>query len=169
MAHTQYDHEQALIFDFRDDSEIAYPILPELAETRTAQGFSNRPQILKLFNSLVKEIPNASSILAIKLAETLAAGSRISIRQTIFRHNIFQRNGFFLARQITRISLLREIQILKVIEMFHDCFPGIERLRSAGAACEGVEALFDILGQTDGKHCYTSISRTTNSKKPSYL
>src|SRR3569623_612961 len=47
---------------------------------------------------------------------------------------------------------------LQVLQMFHDRFPRIECLRSAAAAGEGVEALFDLFGQADGKHCYTSIA-----------
>jgi hypothetical protein len=65
---------------------------------------------------------------------------------------VLKGNGLLFAAVYAFQGTFGEIEILELIEMFEDSLADVEGLCAAGATSEFLEALFDGLGKTDGKH-----------------
>jgi len=68
---TELDDQDAksLIFDAGDDSDIAYAIFPELAQTRAAQGLANAARVVQGRHPIAQERQDASGMLRVELVE----------------------------------------------------------------------------------------------------
>src|ERR1035437_7364554 len=77
-AHNQYANQ--FVFDFGDDSVVADPVLPELAELLALEGFANAARVLKQSDALEDEAVDAAHNLRIKALQ-FARGPRVQINR----------------------------------------------------------------------------------------
>jgi len=56
MPDTQHQYDYSHIFDFADDTPIAYAIFPELTEFWTLQCLADASGIFKVSNTLIQKI-----------------------------------------------------------------------------------------------------------------
>jgi hypothetical protein len=66
---SHHDDEDQAVLNVTDDPEVAYPILPELAEVFAAQRLAEGPRVRARLYAVPQEAENATSILTIDLAE----------------------------------------------------------------------------------------------------
>jgi hypothetical protein len=62
-------HNQAVVFDLRDEPVITHAVFPELSKLRAVQSLSDAARIVQLGDSLMKELQDAPGLLRVEFAE----------------------------------------------------------------------------------------------------
>jgi hypothetical protein len=69
MSDAEDQHDQAVVFDLADKPVITHAVFPELPKPRAVQRLSDAARIVKLGDSLMKELQDALGLLRVELAE----------------------------------------------------------------------------------------------------
>jgi len=69
VPNTKDQHDQAVVFDFADQTVVTYPVFPKLPKLRAVECFSYAARIVQTRYSLVQELQDALSMLRVEFAE----------------------------------------------------------------------------------------------------
>src|SRR5579863_9208815 len=95
---------------------------------------------------ILREIDRSS------FANSRSASPAKLIDQAMAFHDFLERDGAISAGANISHSLLGDIEVLKVIEVFENRLAGVVGLRPACGFGQRVQSLFNLFGKTNGEH-----------------
>ncbi|MGA7225298.1 MAG: hypothetical protein WA603_17085 [Candidatus Acidiferrales bacterium] len=76
VSDAEDQHEEAVVFDFADESIVAYAVFPEFTEERAVQGLTDAAWVIEAGYSGVEETQDAAAMLRVEFAEFPVNGRR---------------------------------------------------------------------------------------------
>ena len=69
MPDAEDQHDQAVVFDLRDEPVVTHAVFPKLSEPRAVLRLSDAARIVQLGYSLMKELQDALGLLRVEFAQ----------------------------------------------------------------------------------------------------
>jgi hypothetical protein len=69
VANTKDQHDQTVVFDFRDESIWAYSVSPKLSKARALEGPSDTAGIIELGDPFMEKLQDAPGVLPVEFSQ----------------------------------------------------------------------------------------------------